>query len=163
MGNTVRSLGNKTEETSSSDSPSWAEVLLLGKVSVEFRNLQALFHRLRDFITLNSITILLSCKTHLVISKDTGEYNSFCRWDYTLLDRNILLFISQFCLIQLSVSVLLQGHVCESSHSTGLWCLPRKEKFFPFPRDIQLKFCCAEAAPAQLMSRSCLLFLAIWV
>lgn len=43
MGSTVSSLGNKTEETSSSETPGWLEVLLLGKVSVEFRNLQALF------------------------------------------------------------------------------------------------------------------------
>lgn len=65
----VSSLGNKTEETSSG-SPSWAEVLLLGKVSVEFRNLQALFYGLGDFIILNSFTIFLFCKTHLCISKD---------------------------------------------------------------------------------------------
>lgn len=50
MDSTVSSLGNKTEETFSSKSPSWVEVVLLGKVSVEFRNLQALFHGLRDFI-----------------------------------------------------------------------------------------------------------------
>lgn len=78
MSNTVSSLGNKTEETSSSENPSRVEVLLLGKVSVEFRNLQVLFHGLMDFITLNSITILLSCKRHLGISRDAEEYNSFC-------------------------------------------------------------------------------------
>lgn len=135
---------------------------MLGKVSVEFRNLQALFHGLSDFMTLNSITILPSCKTCLGISKDDREYNSFCAWEHALLDRNILFLICQFCLIQLSASLLLQGHVCKTSRSTGLSCLLRKGKLFSFPRDLQLKFCCADTAPAQSMLRSCLHFLEIW-
>lgn len=71
MGTTVSSLGNKTEETSS-ESPSWVEVLLLWRVSVN-RNLQPLFYGLRDFITLNSFTILLSFETRLGIPKDAGN------------------------------------------------------------------------------------------
>lgn len=62
MGTTVSSLGTETEKQTLLRVPAGLRHLLIGKVSITFRNLWVLVHGLTDFITLFPIFFLLWCK-----------------------------------------------------------------------------------------------------
>lgn len=92
MGTIVGSLGNKNQETSSSESPSWVEALTDWKGVHRGQEPTGLCPWTYGLHNLSSTKFLLSCKTCLEISKDTREYNSFCAWAPPLLDRKVPLF-----------------------------------------------------------------------
>lgn len=136
MGTIVGSLGNKNQETSSSESPSWVEALTDWKGDHRGQEPTGFFPWTYGLHNLSSTKFLMSYKTCLQISKDTREYNSFCAWVSPLqTEKSLFLpFIRQFHLIQLHDPFLSQGHVCKTWYSSGHWWLQRKGKSsFPFP------------------------------
>jgi len=90
LGTTVGSLRN--QETSCSESPCWVEAFADWKGLHRVQEPTGFFPWNYGLHNLNSTTFLLSCKTHLKISKDTREYNIFCAWEPPLLDRKVALF-----------------------------------------------------------------------